>query len=211
MCIRDRHTAITISSYPVPLNVREGTTFTLTCNHNPHTFHSWRHPSIGEVSSDTGHLRIQVAESAHISTLIVDDATQSVDEGEYTCYARTSDGNMVTQTIHARLFEAVQISTPTDQIYTALQGDSATVSLHCSAVNHDEIIWRRESDSSEVRTTSDGHFVVSSDRLTISNVRFSDNGTYICTARNLVTEVYIIAHLVVQGKLSSSVFLMHHT
>ena len=94
---------ITINSYPSPLYVALGTTFTLSCYYNPHTFHSWVHPTRGNISQSTGHLRLQVASSAHIATLIVDSATFD-DQGEYACRVRTENNSlMLSENLYACL------------------------------------------------------------------------------------------------------------
>ena len=48
--------------------------------------------------------------------------------------------------------------------------------------------------------SSDGHIVVYPDRMVISNVRFSDNGTYVCKASNRADFAYILVHLIVHSK-----------
>ena len=191
---------VSISTYPVPLHVTVGTSFTLSCNYNHHSFVSWQHPSLGVISQTTGHITLHVLDDAAVATLIVSDASPNRDEGRYTCTARSNTGMMVTQSVQAELYHAVWITTPSNQVFMALQGDVATVSLPCAAVNHSQIAWRRAGVSTELRNTSDGHLVVLPDRLVINNIRFSDNGTYECIASNRVGHQSILSHLIVYGK-----------
>ena len=193
---------ITISTYPRPLHVTVGTTFTLSCNYEDHTFVSWQHPSLDVISQSSGRVTVSVLNDVSIATMQVDNAAPDADQGQYTCRARASNGVIVTESVQAMLYNAVQVTTQTNQVFSSLQGETATVSLPCSAINHDHIAWRRVGISTELRNTSDGHLVVYPDRLEINNVRFSDNGTYECTASNRVGFQSILSSLIVHGKLS---------
>ena len=194
---------ITISTYPRPLHVTVGTTFTLSCNYEGHTFMSWQHPSLDVVSQSTGRVSVSVLNDVSIATMQVDNAAPSADQGQYTCTAQASNGGTVRQSVQAMLYHAVQVTTQDNQVFSSLQGETSTISLPCSAINHDHIAWRRVGISTELRNTSDRHLVVYPDRLEINNVRFSDNGTYECTASNRVGHQSILSSLNVHGKLST--------
>ena len=94
---------ITISTYPHPLNIAVGTTFTLSCNYGGHTFVSWEHPTLGVITQNTG--RVAVSNLVHVSiaTLEINHAATSADQGRYTCTARAGNGQMVTQSVQATL------------------------------------------------------------------------------------------------------------
>ena len=193
---------ITISTYPRPLHVTVGTTFTLSCNYEGHTFVSWEHPSLGMVTHTSGRVAVSDLREVSIATLEVNNAATSTDQGRYICTAIASNGQTVTQSVQATLYYAVEVTTQDNQVFPSLEGDTATVSMPCSAINHDHIAWRRVGISTELRNTSDGHLVILPDRLVINNVRFSDNGTYECTASNRVGYQSILSSLIVHGKLS---------
>ena len=192
---------ITISTYPRPLHVTVGTTFTLSCNYEGHTFVSWEHPTLQVVTQNTGRVAVSNLVQVSIATLEVNRAATSEDQGRYTCTARASNGQMVTQSVQATLYDAVEVTTQNNLVVSSVEGSTATVSLNCSAINHDHIAWRRVGISTELTNTTDpGHLVVLSDRLVINNVRFSDNGSYECTASNTVGFRSILSSLIVHGK-----------
>ena len=197
---------ITISTYPRPLHVTVGTTFTLSCNYEGHTFVSWEHPTLREVTQNTGRVAVSNLVQVSIATLEVNRAATSEDQGWYTCNARASNGQMVTQSVQATLYDAVEVTTQNNLVVSSLEGSTATVSLLCSAINHDHIAWRRVGISTELTNATDpGHLVVLSDRLVINNVRFSDNGSYKCTASNTVGFRSILSSLIVHGKRTCNV------
>jgi hypothetical protein len=181
--------------------VTVGTTFTLSCNYGGHTFVSWEHPTLEVVTQDRGRVAVSNLREVSIATLEVNRATTSVDQGQYTCTARASNGQRVTQSVQATLYDAVEVTTEDNQVFHSLEGSTATVSLPCLAINHDNIAWRRVGINTELRNTSDGHLIISPDRLVINNVRFSDNGSYECTASNTVGFISILSSLIVYGKL----------
>ena len=177
-----------------------GTTFSLSCNYGDHTFLSWRHPTLGEVTQTTGHVTISNLQQVSIATLEINDAAINRDQGQYSCNVRASNGQQVTQSVQATLYNAVQVTTPADQVFESLEGDTARVALPCSAINHDDIAWRRLGFSDELRNSSDGHLVILPNHLVFNDVRFSDNGSYECTASNRVSHQSVITSLVVHGK-----------
>ena len=179
-----------------------GTTFTLSCNYGGHTFISWEHPTLEVVTQSTGRVAVSDLREVSTATLEVHNAAMNTDQGQYTCTVRASNGQMVTRFVHATLYDPVQVTTTDNQVFWSLEGDTATVSLPCSATNHNHIAWRRMGFSAELRNSSDGHLVILPDRLVINNVRFSDNGTYECTASNPVSDQSILSSLIVRGKLS---------
>ena len=193
---------ITISTYPRPLHVTVGTTFTLSCNYEGYTFVSWEHPTLDVVTQTTGRVAVSDLREVSIATLEVNNAASNADQGRYICTARASNGQTVTQSVQATLYDAVQVTTQDNQVFPSLEGETATVSMPCLAINHDHIAWRRVGISTELRNTSDGHLVILPDRLVINNIRFSDNGTYECTASNRVGYQSILSSLIVHGKLS---------
>ena len=182
---------ITITSIPSPLNVVLGTTFGLTCNYNPHTFLSWIHPTRGEVVASTGNITLTVTSFAKFATLIVLGATRD-DEGEYICRVMAESSAILTQNLNASLFERVQITTPSMLTYQAALCE--TVSLNCTALHHDFVIWRKV-DGRTITNSSDGRFIVLHDQLVIHGARITDNGTYTCSAFNTADSAYIIAYL----------------
>ena len=178
---------ITISTYPRPLHVTVGTTFTLSCNYEGHTFVSWEHPTLEVVTQNTGRVAVSNLVQVSIATLEVDHTTTSTDQGRYTCTARASNGQMVTQSVQATLYDAVEVTTQNNLVFSSLEGSTDTVSLPYSAINHDRIAWRRVRINTEVTNVTDpGRLVILPDRLVINNIRFSDNGSYQCTASNTV-------------------------
>ena len=126
---------------------------------------------------------------------------QSIDQGNYTCSVRTSAGVVSRTTVEALVYPEVSITTPDNQVFYAREEETATVTLPCVAENNSsQITWSRVSRSGDLMNTSDGHIVVYPDQMVISNVRFSDNGTYVCKASNRADFAYILVHLIVLGK-----------
>ena len=129
---------ITISSLPQPLYVKTGASFSLSCNYNSYTFHSWVHPTLGEITSSQGRLQFAKLRVVHISTLEVNSATTE-DQGVFVCRATNDSNNILNQTIRALIFEPVQITTESMLTYEARLCE--TVVLNCTALHHDSIIW----------------------------------------------------------------------
>lgn len=195
---------VTISTLPSPLRVVYGTTFTLSCNYRPYTFHAWRHPTLGEISESSGHVTLQVSPSAGNSAMIVRDSILNRDNGTYTCIARTSSGELVSQSTEAALYPSVSIFTPDNQVITTVQATLMTVMIPCIAVNHARLVWRRAGSGHIISNLTDERITTYNDRMVISGVRFSDNGTYTCTAFNDADSEYIVFSLVVYGKLNEN-------
>ena len=173
-----------------------GSTFALSCNYRPHTFHSWLHPTIGEVVQSTEHLILQVSSQAKQAILVVNTPTR-YDGGEYVCRATNENHAIVTASVNASLFEHVQIITPSMLTYQATLCE--TVALNCNSLHHDFVIWRKLSSTGvtirEVSNSSDGHLTVLPDHLVIHETRPSDNGTYTCSVGNAAGHKYITANL----------------
>ena len=99
------------------------------------------------------------------------------------------------------MYPEVSITTPDNQVFYAREEEMATVTFPCIPENNSsQITWSRVSRSGDLMNTSDGHIVVYPDRMVISNVRFSDNGTYVCNVSNRADFAYILVHLIVLGK-----------
>ena len=142
---------------------------------------------LGVVTQNTGRVAVSNLVQVSIATLEVDHATTSTDQGRYTCTARASNGQMVTQSVQATLYDAVEVTTQNNLVFSSLEGSTDTVSLRYSAINHDRIAWRRVGINTELTNVTDpGRLVILPDRLVINNIRFSDNGSYQCTASNTV-------------------------
>ena len=173
--------------------------------YNSYTFHSWVHPTLGEVTSSRGHLQLTNIREVHIATLNVHSATIE-DQGLYVCRATTDSNIILNQTISAMLFEGVEIATESMLTYEARLCE--TVVLNCTALHHDSIIWSRIHGQipREIRNSNDRRISVLSEsgQLVIRDAKQSDNGTYFCAASNRVSNEEIIAYLNVQfGKLSA--------
>ena len=197
---------IIINSYPRPLIVKIGASFSLSCVYNSYTFHSWVHPILGEVTNSRGHLLLNNIREAHLATLNVQSVTFE-DQGVYICRAATENNIILNQTINAMLFEGVEIVTESMLTYEARLCE--TVVLNCTALHHDSITWRRLIHGQtlrEIRNSNDGRISASSEsgQLVIRDAEQSDNGTYFCAVSNRVSNEEIIAYLNVQfGKLSA--------
>ena len=189
---------ITVTSYPRPLYVELGTTFSLTCEYNSYTFHSWVHPTEGEITSSQGRLQVNNLPDVHIATLQVNSATIE-DEGVYVCQAVAENNVVLNQTITALLFERVQVTTESLLSYQARLCEP--VVMNCTALHHDSITWRRQISHyptpREIRNSSDGCITVSSEtgQLVIQEAKLSDNGTYLCAVSNRVSSEEIRAYL----------------
>lgn len=115
------------------------------------------------------------------------------------CRAVTEGNVILNQTITALLFEGVQIVTESLLSYKARLCEPAV--LNCTALYHDSIIWRKQTSHdptpSEIRNSSDGRITILSEigQLVIHEAKQSDNGTYICTVSNRVSNKEIIAYL----------------
>ena len=166
--------------------------------YNSYTFHSWVHPTLGEVTSSRGHIQLTNIREVHIATLNVHSATFE-DQGVYICRATNDSNNIIlNQTISAMLFEGVEIVTESMLTYEARMCE--IVVLNCTALHHDSIIWRRlihDQTLREIRNSNDGRISVSSEsgQLVIRDAKQSDNGTYLCVASNRVSNEEIIAYL----------------
>ena len=194
---------ITVTSYPRPLYVRIGATFILSCDYNSssYNFHSWVHPTLGEVTSSQGHLLLANLRELHLATLKVNSANTE-DQGVYVCRATTQNNIILNQTISALILDPVQITTESMLTYEARLCE--TVVLNCTALHHDSITWSRLTHDQiprVVTNSSDGRTSVLSDtgQLVISEVKLSDNGTYICVARNRLSNTEITAYLNIIG------------
>ena len=190
---------ITISSYPRPLRVQIGASFSLSCNYNSYTFHSWVHPTLGEVTSSRGQLELTNIRQVHIATLEVQSVTFE-DQGVYTCRATNESNNIIlNQTISATAFEGVQVITESMLTYEARLCE--TVMLNCTALHHVSIIWRLkqtyDQTPREISSSNDGRISVLSEsgQLVIHDAKQNDNGTYFCAASNTVSHEEIIAYL----------------
>ena len=177
---------IIISSYPHPLFVQLGTTFTLTCNYNSYTFHSWVHPTEGEISSSRGRFQLNIVRDWYIARLLVNSATIE-DQGVYMCQAVTVNNTLRNQSISALLFERARIITESMLSYRAKLCES--VALNCTTLYHESVTWRKTTSDDqqiprEVTNSSDGRITVLSNQLVIHETDFSDNGTYFCIASN---------------------------
>ena len=176
---------IIISSYPNPLFVQLGTTFTLSCNYNSYTFHSWVHPTEGEISSSRGRFQLNIVSYGYIATLTVNSATLE-DQGVYVCRALTANSSLRNQTISALLFERVRIITESMLSYQAKLCEP--VAVNCTALYVESVTWSKRTSHNqiprEVTNSSDGRITVLSDQLVIHETKLSDNGTYFCLASN---------------------------
>ena len=203
---------ITISSLPHPLLVRIGASFSLSCNYNSYTFHSWVHPALGEVTSSQGRIQLTNLGKVHLATLEVNSATTE-DQGVYVCQAITgSNNNILNQTISALIFERVQITTESMLTYEARLCE--TVVLNCTALYHDSIIWSMKAydQTLTVPNSIDGRITVLSGtgQLVISEAKLSDNGTYGCAASNRVSSKEIIAYLNIIGNVAIKLKMSIH-
>ena len=188
---------ITITSYPRPLYVQIGASFLLSCDYNSYSFHSWVHPTEGEVASSHGRLQLSNLADVHIATLQVYPATIE-DEGVYVCQAVTENNIILNQTIITMVFEEVRIATESMLSYEARVCEM--VVLNCTALYHDSIIWSRQTSRDLIPreiNSIDGHITVLSEtgQLVIREAKLSDNGTYFCAASNTVSNEEIIAYL----------------
>ena len=188
---------ITITSYPRPLLVQIGGSFTLSCDYNSYTFLSWIHPTQGEVTSSHGRVRFNNIREIHTATLNVYNATTE-DQGVYVCQAVIQSNILLNQTISAILFPRVQITTESMLSYKARSCE--IVVLNCTTLYHNSITWSRLTHSQTptiVTNSSDGRITVLSGtgQLMIREAKLSDNGTYVCAASNRVGNKEIIAYL----------------
>ena len=110
----------------------------------------------------------------------------------------------MTQTVEAALYPSVSITTPDNQVFPTVQDESSVVTISCVAVNHAQLVWRRAGSGVIITNSTDNHIRVYEDRMVITGARFSDNGTYTCTAFNDADSEYIVFSVVVNGELSLS-------
>ena len=128
------------------------------------------------------------------------------DQGVYTCRATNESNNIIlNQTIHAMIFEGVQIITESMLTYEARLCETVVLNLNCTALHHDSVIWRRLIHGQTLREISnsiDGRISVLSEsgQLVIHDAKQSDNGTYVCAASNRVSSEQITAYLDIIGK-----------
>ena len=196
---------ISIASYPHPLYVRFNRNFLLTCYFHDSTFVAWQHPSRGIITRSIGNNDILLELFHGVAQLTVFYPKFNRDEGPYTCYARTSSGQLISLSVSAELYNRTKITTPDNLVYEALQEDTATLSVPCLSVYQDELAWRKVPNPRVLTNSSDGHLVILPDHMVINNVRFSDNGSYECTVDNRVGRDAIIANIIVYGKLKNDV------
>ena len=166
--------------------VQLGSAFTLSRNYNSYTFHSWVHPTEGEISNSHGRFQLNFVRDAHIATLLVQSATIE-DQEVYECRALTANNILQNQSINALLFERVNIITASMLSYQAKLCEP--VALNCTALYHDSVTWRKTTSDDqqiprEVTNSSDGRITVLSNQLVIHETKPSDNGTYFCIASN---------------------------
>ena len=132
-----------ISSYPQPLLVQIGALFTLSCDYNSYTFHSWVHPTQGEVTSLHGWFQLTNIREINtgIATLQIYLATIE-DQGVYVCRAALTKNNIIlNQTISSMVFERVQITTESMLSYEARLCEP--VVLNFTALYHDLVTRSR--------------------------------------------------------------------
>ena len=192
---------ITITSYPQLVQI--GASFSLSCNYYSYTFHSWVHPTLGEVTGLQGRLQLTNIREAHTATLEVNPATTE-DQGVYTCRVITHN-TILNQTIRAQLFEPVQIMTESMLTYKARICEP--VELNCTALHYESIMWSKlthDQTPRRVTNSSDGHLTVLSGtgQLIVREAKQSDNGTYVCAASNRVSSKEIIAYLNIIGNVT---------
>ena len=202
---------ITISSYPRPLHVQIGASFSLSCYYNPYIFYSWIHPTLGEVTASYGRLQLTNLGEVHLATLDVNSATTE-DQGVYACQAITQNHIILNQTIRALIFEGVQITTESMLTYEARLCE--TVVLNCTALYYESITWSMNAHDQTltVPNSIDGRITVLSGtgQLVISEAKLSDNGTYGCAASNRVSSQEIIAYLNIIGNVAIKLKMSMH-
>ncbi|XP_048209431.1 LOW QUALITY PROTEIN: peroxidasin homolog [Perognathus longimembris pacificus] len=119
------------------------------------------------------------------------------DSGEYTCFA--SNG---VESIHATALIIVQALpqftvTPENRVVT----EGQTVDFQCEAKGHPQpvIAWTKGGSPLSVDRR---HLVLSSGTLRISGVALHDQGQYECQAVNIIGSQKVVAHLVVQPRVT---------
>ena len=134
-----------------------------------------------------------------VSSLVVNSATW-IHAGEYHCVLHYNGTFRINSSINASLVEDVQIITDTALSYQV--GLCKCVTLNCSTINHDSVVWQKiPSEGYNNMKYSSGHHLNSevniNNQLMIHEAGPGDNGSYICTARNQVSSKSITAEVIV--------------
>ena len=122
-----------------------------------------------------------------------------MDNGDYHCIFRQRSRPDETRTLSltAVYFDQPVISTTNGVVKRV--SDSQSVTFYCRAMHSTSLLWYDPS-TNVISNSSDDRIQVFSDRLVISNVQVSDNGTYHCQASNPVGTAIITAYLSVTCK-----------
>ena len=115
---------------------------------------------------------------------------QKKDQGRYQCSAVNTASIKTTSPVRLRVHDPpFFVIKPSDT--SVVRGEDALIKCQASGDPHPDIVWTREGqdiDISKVR-------IIHGKGLRIQNVEPSDEGIYVCSAKNLVGNVIARAHL----------------
>lgn len=115
---------------------------------------------------------------------------QKKDQGRYQCSAMNTANVKTTKPVRLRVHDPpFFVKKPRDT--AAIKGQDILINCEASGDPHPDIVWTREGqdiDISKIR-------IIHGKGLRIENVEPSDQGTYICSAKNLVGNVIASANL----------------
>ncbi|XP_052103257.1 hemicentin-1-like [Mytilus californianus] len=122
-------------------------------------------------------------------SLVITNA-QSLDEGNYICYATNSIGTSNSQQTYLNVLGNIPVVTVQESVYSVNIGGSINLVCNIQAnPPHTSVTWQKIMNGVTTTVTISGRFsgaTVNSPTLTISNVILDDEGYYVCFATNSV-------------------------
>ena len=143
----------------------------------------------GESIDLTSDKRLKIDPSGN---LVIYDVEKR-DAGRYQCSAENVASRRVSKPVKVRVMEAPEFVTRPDESRTALAGQDVMIACQAEGDPHPEIIWTRENRDIDLTRAK----IIPGKGIRIEDVRPSDKGTYVCTAKNAAGVVTTKAELIV--------------